>query len=221
MTAYTALVVVHVILFAYWLGADWGVFIAARYVADPEIALQERQRFLRAALSIDLMPRIAFTLLLPVGMQLAAYYGAWSPTGPLMLAVWTMALAWLAVNVLAYLRLGTRSGDRLRAADQGVRLLLAPTLIAAGLAALIFERPPLPSFVALKLVVFGLMIVVGLVLRSIMRQWAAGFRRLATEGRSPGLDYMFLRSLGRARWIAYGMWSLSGAMAVLGVSRLG
>ena len=34
MTAYTLLVIVHVLLFAYWLGADWGVYVNSRYVAD-------------------------------------------------------------------------------------------------------------------------------------------------------------------------------------------
>jgi hypothetical protein len=221
MDSHTVLVILHVILFAYWLGADWGVFVTARYVADPALTLDERRRFLRAAMQIDLMPRIAFPLLLPVGMQLAATYGAWPAGGPLMAVAWVFAIAWLAVNVLGYRRVGTPAGDRLRRIDQSVRFVLAPVLIVVGLAALIVGRPELPLFVALKLMVFGAMIVVGLILRSIMGQWAAGFRKLATEGRSADVDAMFLQSLGRARLIAFGMWSLSGAMAVLGVARFG
>lgn len=220
MSAYTLLVIAHVLLFAYWLGADWGVYVTARYVADPELAMDERRRFLQAALRIDLLPRIAFTLLLPVGLQIAAFYGAWPTVGPLMTVVWLAALAWLGINVAAYRRMGTPLGERLRGIDQRVRIALAPALIAIGSAAVLVGTPALPLFVALKLVVFGLMIVVGLVLRGIMRHWALGFRRLATEGRSPEVDAMFLRSLGQARWIAYGMWGLSGTMAVLGVSRL-
>ncbi len=75
-SAYLLLVVVHVLLFAYWLGADWGVYVTSRYVADAKLSLEERRRFLQAAFRIDLLPRISFTLLLPVGVQLAAYYGA-------------------------------------------------------------------------------------------------------------------------------------------------
>lgn len=51
MDAYTLLVVVHVLRFAYWLGADWGVFVTSRYVASAELPV---------------------VLLLPVGLQLAA-----------------------------------------------------------------------------------------------------------------------------------------------------
>lgn len=44
MEVYTALVIVHVVLFAYWLGGDWGVYVNARYVADPQLPLDERRR---------------------------------------------------------------------------------------------------------------------------------------------------------------------------------
>lgn len=219
MTAYTVLVIVHVLLFAYWLGADWGVFVTSRYVADPELPMGERRRFLQAAFRIDLMPRIAFTLLLPVGLQLASFYGLWSPLGPFMVVVWVLALGWLALNVQGYRRMGSPAGDRIRAIDGNIRMVLAPLLIGVGLWSLATDGPIPQTFIAAKLVVFGAMIIVGLILRHIMRAWAEGFRRLATEGRSPAVDALFTESLARARWIAFGMWSLSGVMVVLGVAK--
>ena len=219
MSVYQVLVVVHVVLFAYWLGADWGVFVLSRYVANPRLSLEERRRFLQAAFGIDLMPRIAFTLLLPIGLQLASFYGAWEPRGPFMLAVWIGALGWLTLNVLSYKHAGSARGDRLRGIDQRIRLVLAPTLIAAGVWSLAMGGPVHQTFIAAKLLVFGLMIVVGLALRAIMRNWAVGFKRLANEGPSAEVDSLFTVSLARARWVAYLMWSLSGVMAVLGVAR--
>lgn len=216
---YTILVIVHVVLFAYWLGGDWGVYVNAKYVADSKLPLAERIRFLQASFRIDLMPRIAFPLLLVVGIQLASLLGAWPILGTLMPVVWIAVLAWLAVNVAGYLRQGTPTGDRMRNIDQNVRMVLAPLLIGIGVWSLISGGPILAVFVALKLVVFGCMIVVGLVLRAIMRNWAIGFKRLATEGPSAAVDEIFQNSLGRARWVAYGMWSLSGVMAILGVAK--
>lgn len=219
MSGYTILVVVHVLLFAYWLGADWGVFVNSRYVADPLLSLEERRRFLEASFRIDLAPRMAFTLLLPVGLQLAAFYGAWPLFGPFMAGVWAAALSWFAVNLLGYLRQGTVLGDRLRSIDQSIRWILAPLLIALGLWSLATHAPIAATFVALKIVVFGCMILVGLTLRAIMRNWAIGFRRLATEGPTPAVNEVFERSLAKARYVAFGMWSLSGLMAVLGVAK--
>lgn len=219
MDVYTVLVIVHVVLFAYWLGGDWGVYVNAKYVADAKLPLDERRRFLLASFRIDLMPRIAFPLLMVVGMQIAGFYGAWPITGVFMTTVWIAALAWLAVNVAGYLKQGTPAGDRMRNIDQYVRLVLAPVLIGVGVWSLIAGAPVAPKFVALKLIVFGCMIVVGLILRAIMRNWAIGFRRLATEGPSAAVDELFQSSLGRARYIAYGMWSLSGLMAILGIAK--
>jgi len=215
--AYLLLVVVHVLLFAYWLGADWGVYVTSRYVADPQLSLEERRRFLQAAFRIDLLPRISFTLLLPVGVQLAAYYGAWSFHRAFVPAVWLCAIAWMILNVAGYLRAGTPVGDRIRGIDQNIRLVMAPVLIAAGLWSVFAGQPIAPLFVALKITVFGCMIIVGLILRAIMKNWAIGFGRLATEGPSDAVDALFQLSLGRARYIAWLMWSLSGVMAILGV----
>ncbi len=214
---YLLLVVVHVLLFAYWLGADWGVYVTSRYVADPRLSLEERRRFLQAAFRIDLLPRISFTLLLPVGAQLAAYYGAWPFPRTLVPAVWVFAIAWMILNVEGSLRSGTPAGDRIRGWDQNIRLVMAPVLIGAGLWSVFSGQPIAPLFVALKVTVFGCMIIVGLILRAIMKNWVIGFRRLATEGPRAAVDAIFQASLGRARYIAWLMWSLSGVMAILGV----
>lgn len=214
---YLLLVIVHVLLFAYWLGADWGVYVTSRYVADPQLSLEERCRFLQAAFRIDLLPRISFTLLLPVGVQLAAYYGAWPFPRAFLPIVWMFAIAWMMLNVAGYLRAGTPVGDQIRHMDQYIRLAMVPVLIGVGLWSVFTGRPIAPLFVALKVTVFGCMIVVGLILRAIMKNWAIGFHRLATEGSSAAVDAIFQVSLGRARYIAYLMWSLSGVMATLGV----
>lgn len=218
-SAYLLLVVAHVLLFAYWLGADWGVYVTSRYVADPALSLEERRRFLQAAFRIDLLPRISFTMLLPVGVQLAAYYGAWPLHAAVVPAVWVFAIVWMALNVAGYLRSGTASGDRIRGWDQNIRLVMAPMLIGTGLWSVATGFPVVPLFIALKITVFGVMIIVGLTLRAIMKNWAIGFRRLATEGPGEAINDIFQGSLQRARYIAYFMWSLSGVMAVLGVMK--
>lgn len=213
------LVIVHVLLFAYWLGADWGVFVTARYVADPQLPVEERLRFLQAAFRIDLLPRISFTLLLPVGVHLAAFYGVWPASGAFLVFVWVAALCWTALNVAGYLQSGRPMGERIRAWDQAVRLVLAPILLGVGLWSVFTGGPVGALFIALKLALFGLMVIVGLILRAIMKNWAEGFRRLRTEGPNPAVNELFQRSLHRARYMAFFMWSLSGAMAVLGIAK--
>ena len=48
---------IHVLLFVYWLGADLGVYYAAKYVARADLPLDERLRFLDLTLLLDMGPR--------------------------------------------------------------------------------------------------------------------------------------------------------------------
>ena len=62
------LVYAHLLLFAYWLAPDWGVYVTSSYVARADLPLEERRRFLQAALRIDLVPRSCLIALLPLGL---------------------------------------------------------------------------------------------------------------------------------------------------------
>jgi hypothetical protein len=136
-----------------------------------------------------------------------------------MALVWVVALTWFGVNLLGYFKQGTPLGDRLRSFDQAVRWVLAPVLIALSVWSLLTGEPIAPTFIALKVGVFAGMILLGLALRAIMRNWALGFRRLASEGATPAVNELFERSLAKGRYLAFCMWSLSGLMAVLGIAK--
>ncbi len=91
MNTYIILRFLHVLLFAYWLGPDWGVFVNGRRVADPELSREERLRFLRASVAIDILPRSSIVLLVAVGLTLAGVAGYIS-LGPVLLTlVWMVA----------------------------------------------------------------------------------------------------------------------------------
>ena len=84
--SYTVLVTLHVVLFAYWLGGDFGVYVCSRYIVRPDLPLNERERFLEALMAIDIMPRTAIVLLPVVGLQLAVLPGAPMPGGPMQMS---------------------------------------------------------------------------------------------------------------------------------------
>lgn len=72
MDLYWTLVFLHVIVFAYWLGGDFGVYVTGGYVARADLPLAERLRFLDALLKIDILPRTGIVLLPVLGLQIAA-----------------------------------------------------------------------------------------------------------------------------------------------------
>ena len=68
MSLHDFMLILHLILFVYWLGADLGVFYAAKFVARSDLTVEERHRFLELTLLIDMGPRTGLTF---------GYAGTW------------------------------------------------------------------------------------------------------------------------------------------------
>jgi len=215
--SHDVLVFVHVVLFVYWLGPDWGVWVTSHYIAKPGLPIDERRRFLAAMLKIDLLPRSCLILLLPVGLQLAADLGLSPVTGAALIAVWAFSLCWLVVSWLVYLRKGPLAGELLRRIDNGLRTIVAPVMIAAGGYSLATGQWFGSGWLGLKVMVFGVIVALGLVLRQFVSLWVTGFQKLAVEGPTAEIDGMFASALERSKPVVIVFWSASALMAFLGV----
>ena len=95
---YLVLVYVHILLFVYWLGGDLGVYFSAKYVANRNLNLDERFRFLHLLMLCDMGPRTALILFFPVGLEMARIIGVFEVSPMIGGIVWLVGLAWLAVN---------------------------------------------------------------------------------------------------------------------------
>ena len=219
LDAYTLLVTFHVVLFAYWLGPDFGVYVCSRYVRRPDLPVAERLRFLEALMAIDILPRSAIVLLPVVGLQLAVMRGSVHlPVGALVLA-WTLGLGWVALVWQAYRTARKPEGARWQRMDVTVRLMLIPALVVAGVYSLVTGSPVTSGWVALKLVVYAALLAIGLYLRTIIRGWRIGFARLAAGEKSAEIDALFIDSQRRARYGAWTFWALVILMAFLGITQ--
>src|SRR5690606_33420837 len=65
-------IVLHIVLFVFWLGGDLGVFYSSRYVIDPALDPQARSTALRIMSGLDLAPKVCLVLFLPSGVTLMA-----------------------------------------------------------------------------------------------------------------------------------------------------
>lgn len=214
---YFLLVTLHVVLFAYWLGGDYGVFVCSRYIARPDLSLAERQRFLEALLAIDILPRTAIVLLPFVGVQLARIRGLVQIPPTLMAVLWIVALAWLVVIWMAYRKHSQPSGALWSRIDVTWRILLIIVLIGAGVASLTDAWPFNGRWVALKLLVYAALLIVGLYLRLAIRSWRRGFASLVEGNSGPDIDALFIDGRNKAKYAAFVFWSLIIAMAWLGI----
>ncbi len=217
MEPYFLLVTLHVVLFAYWLGGDWGVFVCSRYIARPELSLAERERFLEALMAIDMLPRTAIVLLPFVGLQLAALRGLIAISQAALVAAWTIGITWLLVIWAVYRNMGTPSGLRWLRIDVGWRIVLILSLVITGIASFVNAWPVAAKWLAAKLLVYAALLCLGLYLRISIKGWQEGFTRLRAGESGPHIDALFVDGRRRAKYAAWLFWSLIILMAWLGI----
>ncbi|MCS6948185.1 MAG: hypothetical protein NZM12_11265 [Steroidobacteraceae bacterium] len=219
MSGYAIWQYVHILLFVYWLGADLGVFFAARYVARADLPTPERLRFLELLLTVDMGPRTALILMVPVGFVLATQLGLTPFAAPWLPLIWIVAVAWLALTWrLFWLGRDPRAQSWTRI-DYWLRVVVAALFVSLGLTSLATSRPVPVDWLAVKMLLFGIVVVLGLLLRTTIRDWAVGFERLRDPGQVETGNALIRSAYRRATRLAHTLWLLIAIIALLGVTK--
>lgn len=204
----------HVLLFAYWLGADLGVFLAGGVMSRPGLPVPERNRVRALLMDIDLAPRVALLAILPVGFQMALQWGA--PLPPVAVtATWFVSLAWIVMALAIHFGHGRVPVARLLSIDLACRVALL-----AGFSFLAWRQWRLPGntvpdWLILKLVVVAAIVVDGMVLRVYSGQWRLAMARFAAGDVDGGERLLRVRRR-KAASAALVMWALVALAAFLG-----
>ncbi len=211
----------HILLFVYWLGADLGVFLASRYVARADLPTPERLRFLEMLLKLDMGPRTALILMVPVGFTLATQLGLTPFAADLLPAIWGFAVLWLILAWRLYLMGRDPSAQSLAKLDHWIRVTVAALFLSLGALSLVEGTPVIARWLALKMIFFAMVVVIGLLLRRIIRDWAQGFGVLnaphATAEAIAGANTTIFSAYRRATRLAHTLWLLVALIALLGV----
>lgn len=208
----------HIVAMVYWLGGEWGVFQTSYNVTNPKLTLDERKRHLETAYRIDILARTGIILLLPLGFHMGYMLGA-HPWENLVVPVWILMLAWLALTWSAFLTRETDLGIRLTRLDERLRYVLIPLLFAVSVYSLVYGTPFTAKWYASKVLIYSLLLIIGLGLRFIMRHWTTIFREIAKQGATPELEAKLKREIALARGMAYVYWIGIGTVAFIGVTK--
>lgn len=217
LDGHTLLLYGHLVLFVYWLGPDWGVYVTTQYICKAGLPIEERRRFLAAMLRIDLVPRSCLILLFPVGLTLAAGLDMSPVSGVWLVPVWVFFVAWLVLSWAVYLNKGPEQGGLFRRIDNGLRWVVAPVLVITGASSLFLDIGFGTNWLGLKVMLFGVLIFLGLWLRSFVADLVLGFQRLGAEGSTPEVEAIFTNMLSRSKRVVYLFWGTSLTLAFLGL----
>ncbi|SEG54728.1 hypothetical protein SAMN04489712_106175 [Thermomonospora echinospora] len=223
-------ILLHLVLFVFWLGGDLGVFYSSRYVLKPDLAPAARAATLGVMSGLDLGPKICLVLFLPSGVTLMALephgaelfgapaFGWWQVS-----LVWLFALAWLAATVADH-----RTHGRfpwVRRADWAVRIGLIAVLGTVAAYTMLADRPfgvtTDPRWLGAKVALYTAAIACGLGIRLTLRPFGPAFGALMSGGSTPEVERALKRSVDGCLPYVYGIWAAVLSAAALGVLKPG
>ncbi|MEO0410638.1 MAG: hypothetical protein AAF221_02200 [Pseudomonadota bacterium] len=204
----------HVLLFVFWLGADFGVYYSAKYVARADLSKAERLRFLELLMRLDMYPRSSLILMLPVGFTLAHLAGWANVSVPVLAAIWATGATWF---ILMWSVHKNPQAIVLKRLDLGVRWAFISGLIALAGISLGAGVWTDQVWLSLKLVLFAGVIGLGLLLRGSVALWIKGFGLLESDPDAG--NALVAKGHKEATRFAHTLWLLLVVMAFLGIAK--
>lgn len=205
--AYPTMIYVHLLLFVAWLGGDIGVFVLGQHFRKRhDYSLDQRIALLKLLVIIDLAPRAAWALMVPVSLTLSLMGGWWPVWPPLVAASWLIGAFWLWLVFDAHAHDMTPRAARNRKWEGWLRWLLAAFYLLLGVESLISGHPIDQGWLALKALMFGLIFVAAIMIDAAFKPVGAQLGRLLTEGSNDATEIPLLATMDRTRrwvWCVY------------------
>jgi hypothetical protein len=218
--AHSLVLFMHQLLFVYWLGPDIGISIWSRKAANPDAGVEQRITAGKMMTTIDIVPRICLSLMLTVGGILSEYVGVTHPLWQ-MIGIVLLGPVWLTLTLMIYLRQGTEFGTTLERLDGWLRWILVISIVGSTGFSWLTGRLADTPWLAGKLLLLAVIILLGLIMRARFRGFYAGLARLESEGVSDEINAQMVASHKRGRPFGHAIWLAMLAAALLGVAQPG
>jgi hypothetical protein len=217
--AYPTMIFVHVLLFVAWLGGDIGVFVLGQHFRKRhDYSLDQRIALLKLLVIIDLAPRAAWALMVPVSLTLSLLGGWWPVWPPIVAVSWLIGALWLWLVFDAHVHDMTPRAARNRKWEGWLRWLLAAGYLFLGIESLATGHPIDQPWLAMKALMFGLIFVAAIMIDHAFKPVGAQLGRLLTEGSNDDTELPLLATMNTTRrwvWCVYGLLLITGWLGVV------
>ncbi len=213
------LLVAHIVVLGYWLGADLVINSTYRYACwSREMPFGERNRLMDHVMHVDQHVRYALVLQFALGTSLAAVNG-YLPFGWITVGIAAvLATIWIVLLELVHRLRYTPSGPLLDTVDlaawigAGVLLLLASLASAANLLAL-------PLWLMIKLALFGGVFLAGVGIRIALKDFFQAWQEVAKNGSNDARETAIQRGYVRATLVLLALWVFIAGIVALSIWR--
>ena len=212
----------HIVSMVYWLGGEWGVFQTSFNIVNRKLSMDERRRHLETAYRIDILARTGILLLFPLGFHMGHFWGVQPFGGWALVTSWSIFSIWIALCWSAFIYRESDRGIKLTLIDERLRFIFIPALVISSVSSLLGYGPFIAEagmrWFSVKLLIFSGLLVIGLYLRFVMREWTVIFRILGQK-QDDMLEQKLERSIRTSRFIAYIYWIGILSVAFLGATK--
>ena len=207
VSLYQMLVFFHLLLFVLWLGADVGVFMLGQHFRKREKwSLPQRLALLQLLVNVDMVPRSAWALMVPLTLTMVDAGGWWD------LPIWAIGLAWIIGAIWLWLVWDAHIHDQTERAKRDNRiesvLKIGLTIfyLGLGIISLVEGAPLAPTWLATKAVMFGLIFAAAIMIDVAFKPVGPLLGKLIKEGSSDETEIPLRRTMDRTRvwvWVVY------------------
>ncbi|HEX8757304.1 MAG TPA: hypothetical protein VF745_13280 [Steroidobacteraceae bacterium] len=217
---YSCLVFAHLLLFVLWLGGDVGVYTLGRHFRmRARYSIEQRLALLKLLVAIDMVPRTAWALMVPVSLSVVAAGGYWAVPRWLLALAWIAGLLWTWLVWDAHAHERTPRAARERRVEFWLKIVLALFYLWLGSASLATGAPLTAAWLAVKALAFGLIFGAATMIDVAYRPVGAQLGRLLREGSSDATELPLLVTMNRTRAWVWTVYLLLLVTAFLGVAK--
>lgn len=215
--AYPTMVYVHLLLFVLWLGADVGVFLAGQHFRKRHLyTLDQRIALLKLLVLIDMTPRSAWALMVPVSLSVVKLGGYWDVPALVLAGAWLIGGGWLWLVWDAHAHDMTPRAARDRKIESWLRYALTLFYLWLGAQSLITGAPLAPVWLASKALLFGLIFAAAIMIDVSFKPVGPQLGRLLKEGSSDETEVPLRATMDRTR-----IWVMAVYLLLIATSYLG
>ena len=216
--AYPTLVYVHLLLFVLWLGADVGVFVLGQHFRKrARWSLDQRLALLQLLVIVDMTPRTAWALMVPVSITLSALGGWWDVPVVLIFASWAVGAFWLFLVWDAHNHDQTPRAARSRKTEFWLKIALTAFYLWLGIESLVTGHPIALPWLAWKATLFGLIFAAAIMIDVAFKPVGPLLGKLISDGSSDATELPLLRVMNNTRYWVWCVYALLIATSWLGV----
>lgn len=217
---YSCLVFAHLLLFVSWLGGDVGVYTLGRHFRmRTRYSIEQRLALLKLLVAIDMVPRTAWALMVPVSLSVVAAGGYWAMPRWLLVLAWIVGLLWTALVWDAHAHEQTPRAARERRLEFGLKIVLALFYLGLGGFSLAAGAPLAGAWLAVKALLFGVIFGAATMIDVAYAPVGTQLGRLLREGSSDATELPLLATMNRTRVWVWTVYLLLLATAYLGVAK--